>query len=180
MKPFQVDPDIRKAVTLPAAFYEDPAMFEQAAEKIFAGTWQYVADARVLGEESNVYPFTLLPGVLDEPLLLTRDAGGHARCLSNVCTHRGKVIVEQPGKMRQLTCGYHGRCFGLDGAFKRMPEFQQEDLTGIKCIVHFENESDMKDFEKLVGQHIPDNTKSIWYPKKEWADMASLRYVNES
>ena len=76
--------------------------------------------------------------------------------------------------------GREGEPFDPNAEWQGMPEFQQEDLTGIKCIVHFENESDMKDFEKLVGQHIPDNTKSIWYPKKEWADMASLRYVNES
>ena len=93
MKPFQIDPDIRRATTLPASFYEDASFFELSKEKIFASTWQYAADARVLNEETNVCPFTLLPGVLDEPLLLVRDADGHARCLSNVCTHRGKVIV---------------------------------------------------------------------------------------
>ena len=61
-----------------------------------------------------------------------------------------------------------------------MPEFQQEDLTGIRWMVHFENESDKNAFEKLRGQRIPDNTKSVWYPQKKWADMASLRYVDES
>ena len=76
--------------------------------------------------------------------------------------------------------GREGEPFDPNVEWQGMPEFEQEDLTGIKCIVHFENESDMKDFEKLIGQHIPDNTKSIWYPKKKWADMASLRYVNES
>lgn len=124
MKPFPIDPDIRRAATLPAAFYRDPAIFELSKEKIFAGAWQYAADARVLNEKANVYPFTLLPGVLDEPLLLSRDAGGGVRCLSNVCTHRGKVIVEQPGRMRQLSCGYHGRCFALDGTFRKMPGFE--------------------------------------------------------
>ncbi|MCO6475905.1 MAG: aromatic ring-hydroxylating dioxygenase subunit alpha, partial [Phaeodactylibacter sp.] len=94
MKPFHIDPDIRKAATLPTSFYEDPAMFESSKEKVFATTWQYVADTGVLNDEVNVYPFTLLPGVLDEPLLLARDGQGRTRCLSNVCTHRGKVIVE--------------------------------------------------------------------------------------
>ncbi|MCB0563275.1 MAG: Rieske 2Fe-2S domain-containing protein [Phaeodactylibacter sp.] len=127
MKPFQIDPDIRKATTLPTSFYEDPSFFELSGEKIFASTWQYVADAGVLNEEANVYPFTLLPGLLDEPLLLSRDGNGDICGLSNVCTHRGKIIVEEPARIRQLTCGYHGRCFGLDGSFRRMPEFQQAD-----------------------------------------------------
>ncbi|MCB0584815.1 MAG: Rieske 2Fe-2S domain-containing protein [Phaeodactylibacter sp.] len=125
MKPFRIDPDIRKASALPAAFYEYPSFFEQSREKVFASTWQYAADVAVLNGQVNAYPFTLLPGVLDEPLVLTSEAGGLAHCLSNVCTHRGKVIVEKPAKVGQLTCGYHGRCFALDGAFKRMPAFQE-------------------------------------------------------
>ena len=124
MSLISINPNIKQAATLPATFYKDPQIFERVKEQIFSRSWHWVADADVLPENGSVYPFTLLPGVLDEPLVLTRDAQGRASCLSNVCTHRGKIIVEEPGKMRQLTCGYHGRCFGLDGAFKRMPEFQ--------------------------------------------------------
>ncbi|MCB9282617.1 MAG: Rieske 2Fe-2S domain-containing protein [Lewinellaceae bacterium] len=38
--------------------------------------------------------------MLDEPLLFTRDGYDNAHCLSNVCTHRGKVIAEGKGKRR--------------------------------------------------------------------------------
>lgn len=120
-----IHPDIRHAHTLPAEFYRSAAVFEEVKEKIFARTWQYVADASVMSEEGYYFPFTLLPGVLDEPLILTRDAAGILRCLSNVCTHRSKVIVEKPGKGRTLRCGYHGRCFHLDGRFKSMPGFEE-------------------------------------------------------
>ena len=43
MKHLQIDPDIRKATTLPTSFYEDPSFFELSGEKIFASTWQYVS-----------------------------------------------------------------------------------------------------------------------------------------
>lgn len=46
-------------------------------------------------------------------------------CLSNVRTHRGKIIVEKASKNRMLSCGYHGRCFRLDGSFKSMPAFEE-------------------------------------------------------
>lgn len=116
--------DIRQAHTLPASFYRDAHTFDQVKERIFASTWQWVAESGVIAEPQQVWPFTLLPGVLDEPLLLTRDAGGTAHCLSNVCTHRGNIVVEQPGKQRLLSCGYHGRCFRLDGRLRSMPEFE--------------------------------------------------------
>lgn len=68
--------------------------------------------------------YAVVAGVLDEPLLFTRDAEGAAHAFSNVCTHRGKLVIEQPGNQRLLSCGYHGRCFRLDGRFRSMPEFE--------------------------------------------------------
>jgi choline monooxygenase len=65
---------------------------------------------------------TLLRGMLDEPLLLTRK-DGQLRCLSNVCTHRGKILVERSCKADLIRCGYHGRRFDLEGKFLSMPEF---------------------------------------------------------
>lgn len=122
-----IHPDIRQAHTLPASFYRQAAAFEAVKEKVFAASWLYVADATVVKNPGDVYPFTLLEGVLDEPLLLARDHEGQLRCLSNVCTHRGKLVVEQPGNRRLLSCGYHGRCFRLDGSFKSMPAFEQAE-----------------------------------------------------
>ena len=34
-------------------------------------------------------------------------------------------MAHHPGKMKQLTCMYHGRRFELDGSFKSMPEFEK-------------------------------------------------------
>ncbi len=118
-----IDPQISAAHTLPGSFYKSEESFQIVTEKVFARTWQYVEDEQILPHINHYHPFTLLPGVLDEPLLLTRDKENTLRCLSNVCTHRAKVIVQQPGKGKLLQCGYHGRCFRLDGQFKSMPGF---------------------------------------------------------
>lgn len=121
---FDVDPDIRVAKTLPARVYSDPALFRAQRDRVFARTWQYAAHDDVVKVSGQVYPFTLLPGALDEPLLLTRDAQDAIHALSNVCTHRGTVVVEGPGHEQQLRCRYHGRRFALDGRFHSMPEFE--------------------------------------------------------
>ncbi len=119
-----IHPDIRQAHTLPTDFYNSEALFHQSLESIFSASWQYVADRSEVNEPGQVLPFILLENALDEPLLLSCDKEGQLRCMSNVCTHRGKVIVEQAGKMPQLRCGYHGRCFRLDGSFKSTPGFE--------------------------------------------------------
>ncbi len=116
--------DIRQADTLPAPCYIDPAFYAAARERIFARSWQFATDSDNVRIPGQVYPFTLLEGCLDEPLLLTRDAADTIHCLSNVCTHRGNLVAEHCGVEKFLRCRYHGRRFGLDGAFQSMPEFE--------------------------------------------------------
>lgn len=132
---FYVDPDITRARTLKADFYTDPQYFELAKERIFARSWQFIGRP---SEDRTLTPLTLLPGILDEPILISRTAGA-TNCLTNVCTHRGKVLVEEACDANLIRCGYHGRRFGLDGKFLSMPEFENvegfpsvaDDLTQI-------------------------------------------------
>jgi choline monooxygenase len=124
---FDIDPDIRKASTLPGEFYTDPRCFELCKERVFARTWQFVGDAERVKAPGQAWPVTLLPGFLDEPLLFTRDDHDQVHCLANVCTHRGNLLVEGPCQARQLRCRYHGRTFSLDGRMQSMPEFEGVD-----------------------------------------------------
>lgn len=117
-----IDPDIRRAKTLPGSFYSDAALFERSREAIFARSWQFIGDApRTAGSYA---PMTLLPGMLDEPIVLTRDEKDGVHALSNVCTHRGNIVCEGEGHAQALRCRYHGRRFGLDGTFQSMPGFE--------------------------------------------------------
>ncbi|CAN5471953.1 SRPBCC family protein [soil metagenome] len=127
---FEIDPDIRKAKTLASDFYTDPAYFELAKEKIFAQTWHFLGRA---DEVETLMPTTILPGLLDEPVLIVKTSEWLS-CLSNVCTHRGKILVEEPCNANLIKCGYHGRRFLLDGKCISMPEF--DDVEG------FPSESD--------------------------------------
>jgi choline monooxygenase len=122
---YAVDPDITCAETLPGSFYHDPSVHAQLKSAVFARTWQWIGDAADVAAPGTLSPRDLLPGMLDEPLLLARDAGGTLRCLSNVCTHRGNLLVGAPCKADQIRCGYHSRRFDLDGRMTFMPEFRE-------------------------------------------------------
>jgi choline monooxygenase len=134
-----IHPDVRKAETPPSRLYTEPSIYERQRELVFARTWQYVR-ADLAGQGAGFAPFTLLEGMLSEPLVLTRDESGVERVLSNVCTHRGAVVATKSCAATALTCGYHGRRFGLDGGFQSAPEFQgaehfpthREDLRGLQ------------------------------------------------
>ena len=133
---FRIDPDIRKARTLSSEFYIDERFFEISREKIFARTWQFLGTA---DEVDNLRPTNILEGFLNEPVLLVRN-NDSIKCISNVCTHRGKILIEEPCRGSLLRCPYHGRRFSLDGKFLSMPEFEdaidfpgpEDDLKSIE------------------------------------------------
>lgn len=119
-----IDDDIASARTLPASFYRDPAIFERVRERVFARSWQFVDGAERAARPGAVLPFELLPGCVDEPLLLVRNPEGMLHCMSNVCTHRGNILCTEAGELSGLRCRYHGRRFTLDGKMIAMPEFE--------------------------------------------------------
>ena len=123
LRAFEIDPEVRRAWTAPAELYSDSALFEAVRERVFARSWQHLGGTDGVRVPGAVDPVTLLPGLLDEPLLLARGADDTLRCLSNVCTHRGNLLVEAGGHCKVLRCRYHGRRFALDGGFLSMPEF---------------------------------------------------------
>lgn len=121
---FDIDPRIEHAWTPPSRFYTDAEFFRAARHPLFARSWQFLADTDAVKVPGQILPGTLLEGLLDEPLLWTRDHDDRLHCLSNVCTHRGMLVADGPGVEKSLRCRYHGRRFGLDGAFQYMPEFE--------------------------------------------------------
>ena len=130
---FFIDPDIRKAETLPASFYQDDALFEDLKEKVFINSWQFVGDQSLVPFTNSVFPFYLLEHYIDEPLLIIRDQNDDINCISNVCTHRGNILVHHPGTHKHIQCLYHGRRFGTDGRFQFMPEFKEAENFPRPC-----------------------------------------------
>ena len=121
---YAVDEDIRVAATLDAGFYRDEAAYAATRERVFARTWQWIGDLGDVAVIESFAPRELLPGLVDEPLLLVRGADGEVTCMSNVCTHRGNILVHAPGRGSHIRCGYHSRRFDLDGRMTFMPEFE--------------------------------------------------------
>lgn len=125
MKNLYVDPDIAKASTISSQFYTSPEWFELSKEKVFSKTWQFCLSTDNLKGTGQMVPHTLLPDFLNEPLLFVRDEKELLHCLSNICTHRGNILIEKPCTAQKIKCAYHGRRFNFCGEFLHMPEFEQ-------------------------------------------------------
>jgi choline monooxygenase len=126
-----IHPDIRGAQTLPASFYRDPEIFRSLKEAVFRNAWHYTCGRDQLNDTTNAIPLTLLPGFLDEPVIMAKTRDGQIRCLSNVCTHRGNLLVTERRQLSRIRCNYHGRCFDMDGVCRSHPGFDAfEDFPG--------------------------------------------------
>jgi len=119
-----IDSDITKAETLPASFYKSSEAFEMLKEKLFLKSWQWIGDHSII-KKNSAYPITILDNFLNEPILLTRSDDQKINCISNVCSHRGNILIDEPCKTKKIVCSYHGRRFNNKGIFEYMPEFDK-------------------------------------------------------
>ena len=145
---FFIDPDITKASTLPASFYKDQDLFDALKEKIFIKSWQWIGSDDLVPLPNHSHPFVLLDHYLTEPMLLIRNTQDELNCFSNVCTHRGNLIAQQPGIVTKFVCAYHGRRFSQEGTFEFMPEFKEAQDFPRAC-------DDLQKFKlKNLGPHL--------------------------
>lgn len=136
-----VKQNIQESYTLPSEFYVSESIFNQSIDKLFANSWQLITHDDVVFHPDSAYPFTLMNDVLPEPLLLINNKEG-IKCYSNVCTHRGNLLVESPCVLNHsIVCGYHGRRFDACGKFISMPQTDgmknfpsdQDNLPNVPC-----------------------------------------------
>ena len=104
---------------LDATLYTDPA--------------RYVAEQRAIFDRVPhlLAPSPLLPGPslamahdhYGTPLILSRDAAGHAHVFANVCRHRGTRLIEAEGVVpaKRIVCPYHAWAYKPDGELTGMP-----------------------------------------------------------
>lgn len=124
-KIIEIHPDIRIAKTMHRDFYMEDSYFEKSKESIFLNHWTYAGYIAQMTPNQTTLPFYLYPGFLDIPLLWTKQNSDTLSCISNVCTHRAKVLTDHPGHQKKITCPYHGRRFNLAGKMEFMPEFKE-------------------------------------------------------
>ncbi|MFI5171974.1 MAG: SRPBCC family protein [Chitinophagales bacterium] len=168
-----IDKDIRIASTPPGSFYLSEASYTAAKEKVFARSWQMIGDENDFAENAYLYPVKFMDGCLNEPLILSKDADGNAKLMSNVCTHRGFILIEEKMQASIIRCRYHGRCFNPDGSFKSMPEFdaaenfptKMDDLASVQLekwgSLYFASLFPEISLEKLLGGI---TERLCWFP----------------
>ena len=121
MKP--ISSNIRDAKTLKGDFYTSEDYLENSKFNIFEKSWQLLSDNSHLKFEGSQKPVQFLEPLIAEPLVLIKQKDLSIKCLSNVCTHRGNILINNQTKAKEIVCKYHGRRFNNCGKLLSMPEF---------------------------------------------------------
>ena len=107
---------IERAWTPPSGWYTSPEIFE-LERAVFQRTWHPAVrrdDVREAGTWSSGCH-------VGEPWAVTRDDAGVLRALSNTCRHKGREVVQGPGRGDRLVCGYHAWTYDLAGKLRSAP-----------------------------------------------------------
>ena len=99
--------------------YTDPAWFAREQRLVFGHTWHVVAHVEQLALPRDFV--TVRAG--GAPIAIVRDDDGTLRAFHNLCRHRGMVMLDGPGSLRDdIECSYHGWRYDLDGALRVVPQ----------------------------------------------------------
>lgn len=115
-----IESDIARAWTLPAALYTAPEVTVIEKEKIFSRTWQVVGHASQVANPGDFFTTELI----GEPLVFVRGTDGQLRGFYNVCRHRAGPPAEGCGSRKLFRCGYHGWTYALDGSLLSATEIE--------------------------------------------------------
>lgn len=110
---------------MPAGFYNDPNVLDFEIEHLFLNGWLCVGRADEVPQPGDYFTLEML----GEPLVITRDKDNQVRVLSNVCRHRGSIIMKGSGNSAKFTCPYHKWTYALDGKLMAAP--LMDESTGL-------------------------------------------------
>ena len=125
--PYAVDPDItRRDDDRQRVLPRRGRLRARARSACFARSWQWIGDLADVGRAGLAVAARAAAAAASTSRCCWRATrAATLRCLSNVCTHRGNMLVNAPCRAEQIRCGYHSRRFDLTGRMTFMPEFEQ-------------------------------------------------------
>ncbi|MCA3753351.1 MAG: aromatic ring-hydroxylating dioxygenase subunit alpha [Phenylobacterium sp.] len=175
---------LKRARSLPARAYTDPAMFEVEKAKVFKRAWLPVGRQEDWPEVGSYRAVDLF----GEPLLVMRDPQGAIVTFANVCRHRSMRMLDGAGRVSAIQCPYHLWTYGLDGALQAAPFMDKsETFDATACLPKVRTETWNgwvfvcmdDDAPPLSLQTAALSTKLAHLDLAQWREVGVLRYQSD-
>ena len=122
--------DYDSARSMPAEFYTSEELLEVEKDKLFTSQWLCIGRVQQIPNPGDYYATELM----GEPLIVVRTEKQTISVLSNVCRHRGSILVSDSGNTDAFTCPYHSWSYNIDGSLRRAPLIiDRPDFQPKKC-----------------------------------------------
>lgn len=109
---------------VPARAYRDSAWFDVERERIWRGDWVFATSEDAVANAGDMLPVE----IGEQPVLLVRDQSGNLRAISNLCAHRGTLLVEEATNDSRIQCPYHAWTYDDTGQLLAMPFANSEGI----------------------------------------------------
>ena len=172
------------ARAMPPSVYTSAEFMEREIAGVFSKDWYCVGRAEALAEPGDYVTAELAR----QPVVVLRDRDGSLTALSNVCLHRMSTMLEGRGKVRALSCPYHGWTYNLDGSLRGAPAmtlnegFCRENykLPSVRCeewlgwvFISLDPEAPpvaerLAEVEAMVAGYDMTNYTESFYEEHEW------------
>lgn len=117
---------------IPAGPYYRDDYFELEREAVFKRSWLVIGHGCEIPNAGDFMVREL--EFAKASVLLTRGKDGQVRAFHNVCPHRGTQLVDAvAGSQASFSCRYHAWTFGLDGALRGAPDFENFYVDKAAC-----------------------------------------------
>ena len=123
--------DLTLPVTIGAEAYISPDYARAEQDRLWRKVWLQAGRLEEIPEVGNYLTYD----ILDDSILIVRTATDTLRAYHNVCTHRGRRLVDTEagahhacGRKNAFTCPFHGWRFNLDGECTHIRD--KEDWAG--------------------------------------------------
>jgi len=110
--------DLAEPLTFPVDAYLSREYAKAEGDRLWSKAWQHAGRVE---EIPNVGSF-ITYNVGDDSIIVIRTAADKIKAFHNVCSHRGRQLVDTPpdshsacGARKQFVCGFHGWRYDLDG-----------------------------------------------------------------
>jgi phenylpropionate dioxygenase-like ring-hydroxylating dioxygenase large terminal subunit len=123
--------DLTEPVVVPVEAYVSEDYVRLERDKLWRKVWLQVGREEEIPEVGNFLTYD----ILDDSLIVVRSAPDKIRAFYNVCSHRGRRLVDTPpgaknakGDQVRFVCGFHGWTYDLEGRCSHILE--KDDWKG--------------------------------------------------
>ena len=102
---------------LPNAAFREQAWLDAELDQIWHGDWVFATTEDALPDPGDQYPIT----IGRQPVLLIRNQEGELGAVSNLCAHRGTLLVDEPANGKRIQCPYHAWTYADTGRLLSVP-----------------------------------------------------------